>query len=147
MEKIWIIAIIDATVIYLASRLLLRLYGRAVDIGRQEISYQVIARRTHGLGTILKRYVYILYGKCRGKDVETVLTEEEYQRLKGGSGSTTYVYVRQYPSKWLNPRFSEYDISVSEPDWKERDRKSVFKGFLFLLIVTEFILFCIYYEL
>lgn len=69
-----------------------------------------------------------------------VISKRDYTELRKNEMGKTYVYVREFPSRFLNPNFEKYDFSLREVDWHKRDRKSSLKSYLYMFVMLEAII-------
>ena len=72
--------------------------------------------------------------------------KRDYTELRKNEMGKTYVYVREFPSRFLNPNFEKYDFSLREVDWYKRDRKSSLKSSLYMFVMLEAIIWMIALE-
>ena len=143
METIILVTFSNIIFAFVLSGFILHFSRKYTDIRRHEIPCQIIARKTRGRKSMFKDYVFFLYGRYNNTNVELVLSSQEYADLK--DKDSVYVYIREYKHKWMNPNFSKYDISIAEPDWDEKDKKSVIKGVSIFVLLFEFVFLCVYF--
>lgn len=114
--------------------LMLYLYSKAANLGRQQIGFSVCQMK---MRRGIHRHIYginIFYG---GKSYFKVITKKEYTELCMNRTGKVYAYVREFPNRLLNPDFEKYEFSLQELDWHERDKKRCFGCFIFMLIALE----------
>lgn len=115
------------------------LFRKGINQGWKEVGFslnQIRNRRS------LRPY-YVMHIYYGGDVYPMVIRKKDYAELRKDKTGKAFVYVREFPSWFLNPNFSKYDFSLQEVDWHERDRRKCLWSFFYTFIALEAIILMI----
>lgn len=118
------------------------LFRKGVNLGWKEVGFSVRQLRQR---RSLRPY-YVMHIYYEGEAYLLVISKRDYTELRKNETGKTYVYVREFPSRFLNPDFEKYDFSLRKVDWHKRDRKKCLKSSLYMFVMLEAIMWMITLE-
>lgn len=122
-------------------RMSLLLYGRSKDLGRQKAAFTAERIRVRERWRKLKTpWLYRVEIRFRGCRQILMVTEAEYEALLHHPTGETFLYVREFASRLLNPDLEKYAFSLKDPDWEQQDRRRCRICFLLLAAFLEALL-------
>ncbi len=143
MKDIIIWTVINVAVNLSIVAIVAALFKKGVNLGWKEVGFSV--KQMRQWRSLRPYYVMNIY--YRGEAYILVISKKDYRELRKNETGKTYVYIREFPARFLNPNFEKYDFSLWEVDWHERDRKNCLKTFLFIVTVFEAIICMIAFDI
>ncbi len=143
MKDIIIWTVINVAVNLSIVAIVAALFKKGVNLGWKEVGFSV--KQMRQWRSLRPYYVMNIY--YRGEAYILVISKKDYRELRKNETGKTYVYIREFPARFLNPNFEKYDFSLREVDWHERDRKNCLKTFLFIVTVFEAIICMIAFDI
>ena len=120
MKDIIIWTLINVVVNLIIIAILVALFKKGTNLGWKEVGFSV--KRMRQWRSLRPYYVINIYYK--GEAYILAISKKDYRELRENETGKTYVYIREFPTWFLNPNFSKYDFLLKEVDWHERDRKN-----------------------